>query len=394
MEVFTQRDAAKELRVFSAIGFLRRRYDRLSDERVVKVREFLRGRFKVAVIGALGTAIGTAIALGALIALLVDDRIGAATAATAAVAMLILATRLSTITATLGTLLESSLYMTDLQGFLEHGAQGADASAGEGDVGEFEMVRFEDVSFTYPGTEREVLHDVSLEVRRGEVIALVGENGSGKTTLVKLLCRLYEHERGRITWNRIEVSELDRERLRAGMTVLFQDYVRYHLTVEENIALGRSDEPVDRERIEEAARRAGADEFVSQLPRGMQTRLGRQFEGGTEVSGGQWQRLALARAFYRGGEFLILDEPTASLDPRAEHRLFQHVRALADGRTVVLISHRFSSVRMADRIYVLKGGRVVEHGSHQELVDQDGLYSELYRLQSRTYLEDPAGERS
>ena len=254
MELFTEREAAKELRVFSAIGYLRRRYDRLSDERIVRVREFIRGRFTVALVGTLGTSAGTAIALGALIALLVNDRIDAATATAAAAAMVVLGGRLSAVSGALGTLLESSLYMTDLQRFLAQGEQQAERAGGEAEPGPFQEMRFENVSFSYPGTEREVLHDVSLDVRRGEVVALVGENGSGKTTLVKLLCRLYEHGRGQITWNGRDVSELQPGLLRAGMTVLFQDFVRYHLTVEENIGLGRADVPLDREWIEESAR--------------------------------------------------------------------------------------------------------------------------------------------
>jgi ATP-binding cassette subfamily B protein len=213
----------------------------------------------------------------------------------------------------------------------------------------------------------------------------VGENGSGKTTLVKLLCRLYELDGGRILWGREDARDWEPAELRAGMTILFQDFLRYHLTVADNIVLGRSDMPPSAARVEAAARQAGAHEAITALPSGYDTRLGREFLGGHELSGGQWQRLALARAFYRDADFLIMDEPTASLDPRAEYRLFEQMRALAAGKSVLLISHRFANVRMADRIYVLHQGRIVESGDHRQLLSRDGLYADLFRLQASAY---------
>jgi len=227
---------------------------------------------------------------------------------------------------------------------------------------------------------------VSLAVEPGEVVALVGENGSGKTTLVKLICQLYRPESGLILWNGADTDNLSPDDVRNEMTVLFQDYVQYHLSVRDNILLGRPERAGDDDAVRAAAAASGADRFLSHLPSGYDTRLGKEFYGGYELSVGQWQRLALARAFFRGGSFLILDEPTASLDARAEADLFAQMRELARGRSVLLVSHRFSSVRSADRIYVLEAGRMVEHGDHDSLIASDGLYAELFTLQAEAYL--------
>jgi ATP-binding cassette, subfamily B, bacterial len=392
--LLTGRGPAKELRVFAATGYLRRRYDALSDERIARMREFLRGRLRVSLVASIGNALGTAIVLASLTWLIATDRIDIATAATAAVATQVLASRLNAVSGAVGKLVESGLFLDDLRSFLTLNPREAATGARSGRALRaprvpLDELRVEGLNFSYPNTHRPVLHDVSLEVRRGEVVALVGENGSGKTTLVKLLCHLYDADAGRILWNREDVRELDPERLRAEMTVLFQDFVQYDLTIADNIALGRSDVPVDRGQLEAAARRADLHDAITALPHGYESRLGRRFLGGEELSGGQWQRLALARAFYRGGGFLVMDEPTAALDPRAEYRLFEQMRALAAGKSVLLISHRFANVRMADRIYVLDGGRVVESGDHPGLLAQDGLYAELFRLQASGYVTRP-----
>jgi ATP-binding cassette subfamily B protein len=246
-------------------------------------------------------------------------------------------------------------------------------------------IAFEGVSFRYPGTEMDVLKDISLQIRPGEHVALVGENGSGKTTLVKLLCRLYDPTSGTVRFDGTDLRELRVNDLRDELAVVFQDYARYHLTARENIWLGNVALPPESPRIEEAAHRTGADAVIAALPEGYETQLGRQFEKGAELSIGQWQKVALARAFLRDTQIIVLDEPTAALDPKAEAAVFEQFHALAKGRTAILISHRLSTVRMADRILVMVDGRIAEAGAHAELLERDGVYAELFQTQARPY---------
>lgn len=241
------------------------------------------------------------------------------------------------------------------------------------------------VSFRYPGGARTVLEDVSLVLRPGETIALVGANGSGKTTLVKLLCRLYDPTGGAITLDGVDLRQFDTKALRREIAVLFQDYARYHLSAGENIGLGNTAISPDRDRIAEAARRSGADEVIRRLPHGYDTMLGKWFADGEELSVGEWQKVALARAFMRDAQILVLDEPTSSMDAKAEYEVFQRFRQLVEGRTSVLISHRFSTVRMADRIFVLEQGRILEGGTHDELVRAGGTYARLFDMQAQHY---------
>lgn len=388
LELMTGRDEAKELRIFSATGYLRRRYDALSDERLERLREFLGRRLRVALLGTGASALGGGVALAALIYLLSSGRMSVETTVTAAVALQVLSGRVATMVRAVGRLVEAGLFIRDVQAFIELGERVGEPEQHSSDSPRFDHLQVHDLSFAYPGTDRLVLDGVSMEVKRGEVVALVGENGSGKTTLVKLLCKLYEAQGSHIAWNGRPVSEVPNEEIRAAITVLFQDFVRYHLTARENVILGRSDASVNEYLIEGALVRAGAATLVERLPRGLDTRLGRQFFGGFELSGGEWQRLAMARAFYRGGDLLILDEPTAALDPRAEFELFERIREFAAGKSVILISHRFANVRMADRIYVMESGRVVETGDHHSLMVEGGLYAELFRLQAAGYTDD------
>jgi ATP-binding cassette subfamily B protein len=244
---------------------------------------------------------------------------------------------------------------------------------------------FEDVGFRYPGAERWAVRHLTFTLRAGEVLALVGENGAGKTTLVKLLARLYDPDEGRILLDGHDLREYDLAALRANIGVIFQDFVRYHLTAAENIAVGRIEAKDDRPRIEAAAHASLADEVILRLPAGYDQIVGKRFRTGVDLSGGEWQKIAIARAYMRDAQLLILDEPTASLDARSEFEVFQRFKELSDGKTAVLISHRFSSVRMADRILVLAAGEIEAAGTHHELLDAGGRYAELFELQAAGY---------
>jgi ATP-binding cassette subfamily B protein len=248
-----------------------------------------------------------------------------------------------------------------------------------------EGIVFEDVGFRYPGTDRWAVRHLDLTLAPGEVLALVGENGAGKTTIVKLLARLYDPSEGRILLEGQDLRDYDLADVRRRIGVIFQDFVRFHFTAGENIAAGRIEAAGDRRRIEEAAGRSLADEVVARLPLGYDQPLGKRFNEGVELSGGEWQKIAIARAYIRDAEVLILDEPTAALDARAEYEVFQRFRDLSRGKTAVLISHRFSTVRMADRILVLEDGRVVEAGTHAELLGLHGRYADLFELQAAGY---------
>ncbi|HEU4671194.1 MAG TPA: ABC transporter ATP-binding protein [Dyella sp.] len=244
---------------------------------------------------------------------------------------------------------------------------------------------FEDVGFRYPDAERWAVRHLSFTLRAGEVLALVGENGAGKTTLVKLLSRLYDPDEGRILLDGHPLAEYDLEDLRLNIGVIFQDFVRYYFNASDNIAVGRIEAREDEPRISDAAQRSLADQVIGKLPKGYAQMLGKLFKGGVDLSGGEWQKVAIARAYMRDAPLLILDEPTAALDARSEYEVFQRFKELSHGKTAVIISHRFSTVRMADRIIVLEGGRVAESGSHDELVAAGGHYAELFELQAAGY---------
>jgi ATP-binding cassette, subfamily B, bacterial len=244
---------------------------------------------------------------------------------------------------------------------------------------------FENVGFRYPGSEVWAVRGLSFTLQAGEALALVGENGAGKTTLVKLLARLYDPDEGRILLDGVDLRQYSLDDVRAHIGVIFQDFVRYHLSAAENVAVGRIDARDDRERIEGAAARSLAAGVIAKLPEGYEQLLGRRFRTGVDLSGGEWQKVALGRAYMREAQLLILDEPTAALDARAEYEVFQRFKELTRGKTAVLISHRFSTVRMADRILVLDGGQLLEIGTHEELLAARGRYAELFELQAAGY---------
>lgn len=244
---------------------------------------------------------------------------------------------------------------------------------------------FENVGFAYPGSERWAVRGLSFTLRAGETLALVGENGAGKTTLVKLLARLYDPDEGRILLDGRDLRDYDLEQLRGNIGVIFQDFVRFNFSAGDNIAVGRIEAREDEARIAEAAERSRAGEVIAKLPGGYEQMIGKRFKNGVELSGGEWQKIAIARAYMRDAQVLILDEPTAALDARAEFEVFQRFKEVSAGKTAVLISHRFSSVRMADRILVLVDGRVEASGTHDELVAQGGRYAELFELQAASY---------
>ena len=244
---------------------------------------------------------------------------------------------------------------------------------------------FRNVSFTYPGTERTVLKDFSLTLSPGERIALIGENGQGKTTVVKLITRLYDPTEGQILLDGIDLREYSLEDLHRHIGVIFQDFMRFEMTARENIAVGRVDRPHQQSDIESAAHKSLADTVVDKLAGGYDQMLGRRFEGGVELSGGEWQKMALARAYLRDAQLLILDEPTAALDARSELEVFERFAELTEGKMALLISHRFSTVRMADRIVVLSGGRLIEEGNHQQLIASGGVYADMFEMQAASY---------
>ena len=280
---------------------------------------------------------------------------------------------------------EDNLYLSTLTEYLEHEVPELTGDQAKGPNPE-DGIRFENVSFYYSGSDSPALHSVSLHIKPGESMAIVGENGSGKTTLIKLLTRLYTPTEGRIFLEGLELKYWDIDVLRRKIGVIFQDFARYQLIVGENIGIGDVEEIGEAVRVEEAARKGMADVFVKDLPNSYNTQLGTWFKDGKELSGGQWQKIALSRAFMRSkADILILDEPTAAIDARAEAEIFAHFRDLTANKISIIISHRFSTVRMADHIIVLEKARIIEEGSHQELLQANGQYATLFNLQAQGY---------
>jgi ATP-binding cassette subfamily B protein len=294
-------------------------------------------------------------------------------------------TTVSAMLTAVGGMYEDNLYLSTLYEYLETEVILPTGSSVRGPHPE-DGIRFEDVSFTYPGAQEAALENITLHLVPGTSLALVGENGSGKTTLIKLLTRLYAPTSGRILLDGQDLAEWDEAALRERIGVIFQDFARYQLLVGENVGAGDERYFEDEGRWRAAAVKGRASDFIDTLPAGYQTQLGKWFKDGRELSGGQWQKIALSRAFMRSrADILVLDEPTAAMDAQAEAEVFEHFRQLARERITILISHRFSTVRMADQIVVLNNGHIIERGSHEELMQLHGRYAQLFTLQARGY---------
>jgi ATP-binding cassette subfamily B protein len=393
-EVMTSRDAAKEVRAFGMAEHLMSMHRRLFAERLRQLTAVLRRTTLFAALGRLGSSLGLSAAGIFLVSSVNDGRLTIAAAGTAVAALLQLNPLLTALSVQSTQLVENALFLDDYERFVaaETALVRQGRVSGTPAPGAFDRIVVDDVSFRYPDAARPALDGVSMTIGRGQVVALVGENGSGKTTLSKILCGLYAPAAGAVSWDGVDIATMDPASLRSRIAVAFQDFGRYQFSVADNISLGT--DPDDRARIETAGRRAGADEFVRRLPDGYDTPLGRRLDDGVDLSGGQWQRIAIARAFHRDAPLVILDEPTASLDAMAEHELFDTIQTLFAGRSVLLVSHRFSTVRSADVIYVMSEGRIVESGSHPALMERDGVYARMFRLQADAYLSTGREDRA
>jgi len=389
--LLTGRDEAKEVRAFGLARTLRARFNGLYDRYLDDLKRHLRHRAGYNVTGQLVSAIVLGLTLLVLVWLISVGGLSVATAGAALVAVRSLATQVQALAGGVQTIFESGLFIDDLQEFMTLAPQRSDAEI-TADPLDFDDVIAHDIVFTYPGRTAPAVDGVSIRIRKGEVVALVGENGSGKTTLAKIMAGLYPVDSGRISWDETDARDLPPGTIRASTAVIFQDFVRYAMDGRTNIALGRADAKPDEARVFEAARASGADGFLRDLPDGYDTPLTRWFDGGHDLSGGQWQRVAIARAFYRDAPLVVLDEPSSALDPRAEYDLFSSLRKTIRGKSALVISHRFSTVRNADRIYVMDSGRIVESGSHDELIALDGVYAELFTLQAAAYLPEVRDE--
>jgi ATP-binding cassette subfamily B protein len=385
--------SAKELKLFGLSDFLVGRYDRLSQEFYEANRDLAVRR---SIVSSLFAAIGTLgyyAAYGVIIYLTVIGYHSPAGGLFTIGVLTFLAGSfrqsrdlIQRVLLSLAQVFEQALYLDDLFSFLElRPAITNAASARAVPAPVREGFRFENVGFRYPGSERWAVRGLTFTLAPGERLALVGENGAGKTTLAKLLVRLYDPSEGRILLDGVDLREYDIESLRRNIGVIFQDFVRYDFLLRENIAVGNIAEIENEPVIHEAAERSLADTVAERLGGRYDQMLGRRFEQGVDLSGGEWQKVALARAYMRDAQLLILDEPTAALDARAEYEVFLRFSELTKGKMAVLISHRFSTVRMADRILVLRAGEIVEQGTHEALAAAGGLYAELFQLQAAGY---------
>ncbi len=393
--LLTEPAAAPEIRVHGVGPFLLRHFRSMSETAEAEQARLARLSARTGLIAAAWTGLATVATYATLGGLLLAGAMALSVAGTAVIAIRTGSASLDTLVLEINSLHEEALFVGDLHRLYVEAAERAIPVGGDPLPERPREIRFENVTFTYPGASaRPALADVTLTVPLGKIVALVGENGSGKTTLVKLLAGLYAPESGRILWDDVDAATADRQQLAERIAMVAQDFKRWPFTARVNVAIGRASASLTRERVTASVAEAGAEEVVADLPRGLDTLLARGFSGGHELSGGQWQRLGIARAAYRRGTILIVDEPTAALDARAELEVFEKIRALAGtGQTVILITHRLASVRHADLVHVLDQGRLVESGSPDELLATGGVYAELYSLQAEQFAARvPTGE--
>jgi len=383
----TSKVTAKEVRVFGLAPVLRARWDALYEDRLRRLRALARRRGAYSALAAVTSAALVSVLMVVLVRSTIERDLSVADAAIAIVALQQLATRIRSAANSSGSMRRASLFLGDFDRFLSLRGERRDADvAAPLALGQ---LRAERVSFRYPGTTVDVLHDVSLTLDPGRIVALVGVSGSGKTTLAHLLAGLYRPSEGRITYGGVDVSTIPRSRYWHGVGAVFQDYVRYEMSARENIAMGDPGGAGDHARVVDAAQRAGIATAIERLPASYDTMMSRSYEGGADLSVGQWQRLAVARALFRDAPLLILDEPAAALDAIAERDLYERLVELVAHRSVLLISHRFSTVRLADEILVMETGRIVERGTHAELIALGGRYAHMFSLQSIGYVDEP-----
>jgi ATP-binding cassette subfamily B protein len=384
-ELLAAREPAPELRAFTLREFMLaqvRRLLQLSTDEEIRVNT---RRVRTSLIGTALGAVATGLTYAVLFWLLWTGRMELAAGGAAAYAINMGIGKLRELSLTANRLFEQGLYFDDFQGFCELSRLRAEPTPDGVAPHGFREIKLDRVTFRYPDADNPAVRDVSLTLRQGEVIALVGENGSGKSTLAAVIAGLYRPQAGSVTWDGYDVTGLDPDTLRERVAVVMQEPTRWPLSARANITIGRHDRAVTLQTVHEAARAGDAHDFVMELSRQYETLLSRHFTDGADLSGGQWQRLAVSRAFYRDAPLLICDEPTANLDARAEHDVYQRLRELSAGRTVVLITHRMASVRDADRIYVLDHGAIVEEGDHPALMAAGGIYAQLFTLQASAY---------
>ncbi|WP_236046039.1 ABC transporter ATP-binding protein [Paractinoplanes ovalisporus] len=384
-DLLASRESAPELRAFTLRSFLLAEVRKLLTIAADEEIRVSHRQVRTTLVGAALGAVATGLTYGTLLWLLWTGRMELAVGGAAAYAINLGIGKLRQIALAAMQIFEQGLYFADFQGFCDLSQARAEPEPGGVAPPSFAGIELRGVTFSYPDAERPAVRDVDLTLRRGEVIALVGENGSGKSTLAALLAGLYRPQAGRVMWDGADVAGFDPESVRERVAVVMQEPTRWPFSARENIAIGRHDRAGGEAEVQAAARAGDAHEFVMELARRYETMLSRHFIDGADLSGGQWQRLAVSRAFYRDAPLLICDEPTANLDARAEHDVYQRLRELAEGRTVVLITHRMASVREADRIYVLDHGAVVEQGGHDELMAAGGIYAQMFTLQASAY---------